>query len=669
MRKILSVLLALALLCPVLPHARGEEAENLAAAMSFFTGVYGNVAFQLPGMAECIRDGDMDDAWTDNWQLLGHCVEDNAEFQLHMADIAQLTAYFRENFPEDSEDIARAQALLNYGMFMPNSFGAEISDVQPHGSRETGNLWIDVAFSYNDAPDIQYAGRFMLSGTKAVCLVMLDCGHAETVMNALRFVTDAERDKLLAEKNQPTYDTLRGLQMTFPAHPTYIEEDGVERLACFTADWGLIQVQYQPIGLTLDATDEEVEESLGRIAADRMLVPFEADELLEPVMTRPAEHTVQLDFAFVNQTNLGEYGQRMLGRLYAGEYGIWYLYAPENDTGRAFLQTVRLSDEAAPEAADPGDSATEPGAEPAEGAATLPAFRQALEALLNRDNPGFVWKSGNFYWSEPVCSAGEWLRAVYLPEDIGAALIKLDSSAPDAAIREIVMLRYAVAEGGNEAEDAANLAGWRTFARLCCLALRGDEACEEERVAHAESALQYDRVRLLPRGEIPPVREEIPYPDGSSIERIPDSGITYAEFERRFNALTDTGFSPSRLTYCLTQNGARVYMYGEDAVVMVYTDGESDDAAVDLIVLMASELELAPKALEATLLSFAAMTDMSQEEFVMCAYALMETPMWDELCERWPLLCRGSVAAHLQEDSVDGETVMPMGFVGGRPGI
>ena len=61
------------------------------------------------------------------------------------------------------------------------------------------------------------------------------------------------------------------------------------------------------------------------------------------------------------------------------------------------------------------------------------------------------------------------------------------------------------------------------------------------------------------------------------------------------------------------------------------------------------------------------MTDMSPEEFVLGAYALLETPMWDELCELWPLLCRGSVCAHLQEDSLDGESIMPMGFVAGRP--
>ena len=669
MRKAFSLLLALVLTCLTVCPALGEaDPEGTASAMSFYEGIYGNVVFQLPGTPERIRDGDMEDAWTDNWQLLGQCAEDGAEFQLHMADISQLIAYFREQFPDDGEDVSRAQALMNYGFFMPNSFGASLTDAQPHGSRATGNLWIDLHFTYEDTPDTPYVGRFMLSGAKAVCLVMLECEHAQTVMDALRFVSDAERDALLAAKNQPTYRALRGLRMTFPAPPQYFEDEetGVERLACFSADWSFIQVQYQPVGLTLNATDEEIQDSLVRIAADQMLAPFGTDQVLEPAMTRPAEHTVQLDFVFVNQNDLGEYGQRMLGRLYVGEYGIWYLYAPESDTGRAFLKTVRLVDEAAPEA-DPA-AGPEPAAEPAGDVSTLPAFRQALEALLNRDNPDFVWKPGNFHWSEAVCSGGEWLRAVYLKDmDIGAALIKLDSSAPDAAIREIDMLHYAAVDG-DEPEAAETLADWRACSKLCCLALRGDEALEEEQVEHPASTLRYDRARLLPRGAVPPVREEIPYPAESGIAVIPDSGVSFDAFMQRFNSLTGSGGPAfATLSYFTTQNGTRVCMYGEEVGVMVYTDGEADDASVDMIVLMATEPELAPKVLEATLLSFAAMTDMSPEEFVLGAYALLETPMWDELCELWPLLCRGNVCAHLQEDSLDGESIMPMGFVAGRP--
>ena len=64
--------------------------------------------------------------------------------------------------------------------------------------------------------------------------------------------------------------------------------------------------------------------------------------------------------------------------------------------------------------------------------------------------------------------------------------------------------------------------------------------------------------------------------------------------------------------------------------------------------------------------AFAAMTGMTVEDNAMTPYLLIESPMWDQLCDLWPLMCKGGVCAHLQENEISGKWV-PMGFVAGTP--
>lgn len=675
MKKLLCSVLAAVLLCASLGAAFAEPSGiDQETAMRFFSGVYGNIAFELPGMVERIRDVDLEDAWTDSWQLMGYCLQDGAEFQLHMADIAPLVGYFKANYPDDSEDTCRLQALMNYGLFMPNTYGIDVLDAQPHGSRETGNLWLELRFVYHDNPDAEYIGRFLLSGTQAACLVMLGCEHARPVADALRFVTDEERESLLSEKHQVTWYALHGLEMTFPSKPIHDERDGMETIGCFTEAWSFMQVSYYPYSMILNADDASIRDSLITIAQEKMLVPYETDQVLDPVYSRPAEHTAQLDFRFVNRTSMGDYGQKMLGRLYVGEYGIWYVYTSDDEDGKAFLDSMALSqnepDASAETMSDPGSESPSaeatgrkdtPSSEAASEASFSPAstlkeFRAILEGLMNDSALGFRWKPGNLRWCDAVFSGGEWMRAVFSPdaEGLGAALIRLDSSDEDAKIRGITMLRYADYE---EWKD-----DWLLFAGVCALALRGDPAVTEEHLDPEESVLVYDRVQILPLGDVPPVAEDIPYPEQDDIDGIPDSGVTVAMFEERFRQLTDYP-----LSLYSDDGDSKTYLLGSEAGVMVYTDGEGDDAQVDMVVVMGLSEEAAPVVVHGTVVSFGALAGMSSEEAVLSSYVLMETPLWNQLCDLWPLMCRGSVCAHLQESGEIRGMLLPMGFVSGRP--
>ena len=222
----LIAMIMLLMLCA--SSACAEETSFTAEdAMQLYSGVYGSVAFALPGAPEMIEENDYPGGWTGSRQLMGNCIGDGAEYQLHAADIAPLIEYFKTNYPGDSEDQQRLQALMNYGMFIPNTYGIDIGDVKPHGSRETGNLWVDLSFTYQDDPKTPYFGRFLLSGTQAVCLIIEECGHTDAVLKALRFVTDAENEELNVQKSLPTFRDLAGLEMTFPAPP--LERRGEQR--------------------------------------------------------------------------------------------------------------------------------------------------------------------------------------------------------------------------------------------------------------------------------------------------------------------------------------------------------------------------------------------------------------------------------------------------------
>lgn len=345
MKKQIALLIVIVMAVTIVSFSLAEEQiQTVEFAMSFFEGVWGNVLFRLPGNPERINEADMTDdegnsLWTDNWQLMGGCVDDGAEYQLHMADIGNLVQKMQVLYPEESETDCRLQALMNYGMFMPKTYGAKMKDVIPHKTGD--NLWMTVEFVYEDTPDLSYIGHFMLSGSKAACLIMACCDHADQVKEAMRFITDEEKDAWLAKKQRPIFRNLNGLLMTFPAKPEHIDMGNSESLACFTANCGLIQVQFIPQTIKLGTTDAEKQESMEYIAREKMLSPY-MSEALNPVYSCPAEHTAQLDFSFINGTSMGEYGQKMLGRLYVSEYGIWYVYVPDDNTGQAFLDSILL---------------------------------------------------------------------------------------------------------------------------------------------------------------------------------------------------------------------------------------------------------------------------------------------------------------------------------------
>ena len=85
MKKQIAFLTAIVMAVTIVSFSLAEEQmQTVESAMSFFEGIWGNVLFRLPGNPERINEADMTDdegksLWTDNWQLMGGCVDDGAE--------------------------------------------------------------------------------------------------------------------------------------------------------------------------------------------------------------------------------------------------------------------------------------------------------------------------------------------------------------------------------------------------------------------------------------------------------------------------------------------------------------------------------------------------------------------------------------------------------------
>ncbi|MBR6955111.1 MAG: hypothetical protein IKH77_08780 [Clostridia bacterium] len=671
MKRMLAMLLALCLAVGGLGAAAGEKTVyDVPLALTYINGVADHVAFALPASAGLYHDEDSPGYFRDSRQLAGYCIEDGAEFQFRSADIGEWIDTIREDVmaevPDADEDVVRVNALFAYAMMLPGQYGAEPQTMTPHGIRGKDWLWLEGTFTYPDTPGAVYSIKALLTGTRAATLVMAECAHTQEVMDALRFVEDDELAELEAELSTETTVELRGLSMTFPRKPTRAELGDSILLGAFAADWTTMQVQYAPYTVIIDAPEEKQLEGMLTIGK-KAIVALNTETVNDPVLSHPAPDMLQLDFWTRDESLTKAYGPKMLMRVYAGERGTWYVTVEDGESGARFLDSLRLT-ASGTEAGVTVTEETAPG-EPTP-AATLPEFKANLARLC---------PELDLAWSIPVCTGEEWVMVGFpLTAMIGGIRVTLDSSSEEAAIREVRVLAYDGFGG-----DGLYMAS------LCAQALGGEAAAipqptEEETVAAAGtvrivaqhlapegSALVYDRVILTPE-TVPPIREPIPVPEEEESVAELERGPTLAELSGRLTRLKDA-FLPE--DYTLTDAGdfqlgdepVRLYMVHGGIGAALYLDGEVEDARVSLVVIMGVDGD-APGVLSTTLLFWAAIQDLSDVDAMAISYLLIESPVWDQLADLWPLMARDGVCAFLQNGGITEEDWIPMGFVGGMPG-
>ena len=304
--------LAVLALCVALTAAAGAESAAWEAALSMETisGLYGQVAFALPGASVCVYEQDYPGMHTNCRQLAGSCVEDGAEFQLRSADIASLIDATRENMkassPDVDESVVRVNALYHFAMFFPFTYDAEVQEMQPYASRSQDWVWLEGTFTYPDTPGVTYHLKAMMTGTQATGLVIEDCDHAEDALNALRFMTDGELTELHEKLTAETEVDCAGLSLAFPREPVTLERESILWIA-LAEDWSYLQVQYNPVGVDI-GEDEAQQETFMRTAAQRAVTPFETETVNDSVLSRPAPGVLQLDGWVIDESHFGAYG-------------------------------------------------------------------------------------------------------------------------------------------------------------------------------------------------------------------------------------------------------------------------------------------------------------------------------------------------------------------------
>ena len=664
----------MALLCPALALGDGNTTEVMTQC---FQGVSGNVKFVLPGTPLLIYDVETPGFLTDSRQLFGYCYDDGTEFQLRAGDIAGMLDKVRENNPDQHERDIRLNGLMNYALMVPGAYGAEMDDYSASYDADTDNVLVEFWLTYPDTPGVQFYGKATLEGTWATTLILEECPHTQKLLDSMVFLREETSVAYRAAHSERTQANLHGLTMTFPCAPTSIPTgEGQERLSCFSLDWCVMDVQYQPVVIAIEGDDEEVMKTV----AEKVLLPtIDAEEILNPVLTVLPDGSRQLDFeAQSDMLAMGnDYGNRhvLRCRVIAGEGGLWSIVTDDSETGAAFLDAMVLKGED-PEAAKTSGAAVKAdlqstatmtdlpenkGTDPKASAKTFLDLIDGLNEGLAPDRFDVGMRAEELHVSEAFYSGERWVRVLY-PEDIATGVAMVYTAGPDLedAVCEIRVL------------DAGTSPRMMSFARLCAWSLcGGEEALEglypdenpvsaqlETGVAtagytdHPYSSLAYSWVSVVPDGA-PAVRVAIPEPDdGGGLNDMTEFSVSRAEFEANMAALLPViGLPPMEADETEDQE--------EDGILQWYTVGDNyfmawtaTGAETDPIDFLAVEgySENAPQVFGLTMAAFVACAGGNEEILTQVAMLLTESPTWGELCDLWPLLSDGCIACILQEE-------------------
>lgn len=338
MKRTATLLLAALLFCAAIP-VLGQAADG-ALPMDLFRGRVGRVLFSLPPMPQRIADQDYPGLWKNSVQLFGNSM-DGAEFQLRTADIGEWIEGYQKEWPDAEPMDWRVQALLGYALFMIRTYQGEYANVTAR--EEEGLVLVEYSYTYPDSPGVEYRGKAILDGTLAVSLNGEVSPQMNQVFEQLKGLSVKEAEKL--PPPTPKNWALGSLSAVFPDKVYESETNGSVITTCYGADFSLLVIQAFPLGVRLpELTGKALEDELVRLAEKVMLPNIQSETVYAPIVSLPVEDTMMLAFESVNTVPYGEeYGQRFLGRLYLGARGVYYVWAADTETGRAFMESLKVT--------------------------------------------------------------------------------------------------------------------------------------------------------------------------------------------------------------------------------------------------------------------------------------------------------------------------------------
>jgi len=693
-KKIAGVLAVLMLLFVCLPGQADVQAKNELAydPLDVYNGLIGNVYFALPGASFRLEDADMEGKWTNSYQLWGNCGTDGAEFQLRTADIGPWIAGYQEAYPDESYEENALQALYGYASMMIEMMGGTITG--PKAAISEDFLYMVFDYTYADTPNAEYRASCVLDGSRAVCLCAEQCEHGKEAISRLGPATEEQKAAFAARR--PETVGFFGLSVTFPYSPTVTEHGNGTMALCFTDDFTLISADYIPVGINIDASEEEVRSSL-QMLADQSMQSVGGEKAEDGVLSGSADTLWQLDYTGKADFGYGEqFAQEWVGRVCVGEKGVWYFKATDTETGRAFMQSVGK----APEAPDGQEytglwiegAAALAEERPDDGTpATLYQFTRDLYALLSQHAYGCASSPEDIKISQAFYSDGAWKRTVSVESADIFAVLSMASESERAFVNGLNAL------GVYDADLNAFLA----FAACCAEAAEGSAARDpltafvsapaegeiysflQDRY-HAQyferdpegTELKYRGV-FLEAHAAAPGENDIPYPgDGADMVPFASPSVTVEEFLARWEALNQAFYHGAYPLMDLEDgyqddDGSYVQVYLADgsAGVAVTADGEDKSALISRLMVIDYAGD-APIAFLSGLMSLYAVSDMPMDTFVSLCMALTEYPLFQDLSDMWPIGAWNGcmlLTGEIEVDTGDGADTLPAAWVVGIP--
>ena len=675
------VLIAICLCLMAAAAVCNAEEDGLEKSMSLFHGEKNGIAFALPGFGERVMDVDREGYWKDSIQLAGSCVEDGAEYQLRAADISAWQKTYRSIHPDAEPRTVMAQTLYAYSSIILKSYDAKMTGIKAKTVGEDAMI-LTYDYTYPDTPGVQYRAKCVLKAGYACCLTMEACDHQQKVMDALHLAEGT------AEWQPMSVLDIAGLEATFPREPVEYEQENTIIYAGFTDDWSYLSVQYIPARLVLPENETELWETMLRLGREKVIPAFGGKEVTDPRLYSLG-NGYMLAFSSISAEHFGEYGQHWQCRLYVTDGGVWYVYAADTEDGSAFLSRLTMADAVVTEIAMPDEDTADPGAagDDAAGLLTLDQFRARLEALLTARAFGVSYAPDSFFWSEAYFSDGHWVRTVYSQDFISVPFIIIYTDGPEAAA-EVAEVRVLGVDSYATFADTAIVASCVTEAlagesvhgilRTRLINRRKGSAPEETYGAYRwtqsyfseEGTEEKHHLIVISAAVQPETRERVVPPEESPLPDIRDSGVTIQMLADRLGALSESVYGGQYKPTLLNggelvgaENDDWVILLGESVMLDPTAAGDTLDSAV-LQVKLVSLDGVAPNTLGATMLTYAAMTGLSEEEYMAFNIRLFEYPMWNDLAEMQPLAAKNGVMALLSDAENDGETVF-LGWVCG----
>ena len=642
-----------------------------------FRGRIGDIGFALPGLPCVFRGVDVDAYFTDSVQLFGQCGLDGCEFQVCSADITPRIEAQKADHPERSGAENEKNALFDFMTFYVYFYDGVIGQVT--ADDESGMIIFD--YTFPDSPGSTYTAKGFLRGSQAVSLFIENCSHSEKALSLLAPLTDEQRNAFLHQT--PVFEDMMGITMAFPNEPyVFTDSEGNVMALCFTKDFTRVVAQYIPIGLTLSGeADDEMKEMMNDLAKRAAAtLGEEAPEIRNGVLSG-SEELRQYDFTFDSSLGFGPAAEeRWLGRVYAGEGGIWYLLATDSSSGRGFMDSCSLSDDSA----EPSYSGLWIQAEmalakdrtPGNAPSALRQFIRDLYHILDKGVYRDIISPDDIEVGDAIYADGHWIRTLTIGSSDLYALLLMSSDQATAVIDEIHVICV---------EDIDYRYG--SYFTACCIkAAEGSEADDmlDQFANRAEPDLSFRWTgtryqadfRYMDRSDFhyylttvtaaAPV-QVVPMSEDWSADGLSGySPVTAQEFFEgweKFNQLYAGSFPLEMVDEAATgADGTEMYsgVFGDSTYVVLICNPDGKHV-IDRVQFFNFE-QFPPQTLLGGLFSLGIMTGMPEDQFVKMLLMLQEYPLWEDLLNMYPVAAWNGKMLLMNEDEYEGMYI-PAGMI------